>query len=396
MGSTNGSSQVLGEYMHPVVNPNSDRGDPWQRSYGAPPPVGDLVPRTSPLIDIRPLLSEPGYTAVGHLKSHGFGVVKHRSASLESCHTSKGEMDEEAVASMYYPEIKELVAKTLGAKYVHVTHSVFRRGARAPEPFKMPTGLKPLPADDGKHGDRGASTEKSKAKQGKPADYWTCRPRMSTSTPARVPHLDFTPLSARRTLRFHSQEIYKTALERGMIAAEDTICLNHPFRPSDKESDALIAKQYNHTESGRLGPRYAAYSIWRPLKKVARDPLTFSPRKETPASADGDTVHWRYENRVPGPPELGGDWLKEFAMLGVKAKEPPPGQSPRHASAGSEWYYVSAQETDEVLFVQLFDSASLGEDSQHAGAPWHASPEIGAAAGDEPRESIDVRVLVLW
>ncbi|KAG8406468.1 hypothetical protein J3458_021300 [Metarhizium acridum] len=368
--------------------------------------MGDLVPRTSPLIDIRPLLSDPGYTAVGHLKSHGFGVVKHRSASLESCYTDKGEIDEEAAASAYYPEIKELVAKTLGAKYVHVTHSVFRRGARAPEPFKMPTGLKPLPSvtatGGSKQGDKETSTEKAEekptiqAQQSKPADYWSSRPRMSTSTPARVPHLDFTPISARRTLRFQSQEIYKTAVERGMIAAEDTICQNHPFRPSDKESDSLIAEQYNHSESGRLGPRYAAYSIWRPLKKVARDPLTFSPRKEMPVSADCGMVHWQYENKVPGPPELGGDWLKEFAMLGVKAKEVPPEQSPRHANTCSKWYYVSAQETDEVLFVQLFDSASLGVDSQHAGAPWHASPEIGAAAGDEPRESIDVRVVVLW
>ncbi|KHO00462.1 GA4 desaturase [Metarhizium album ARSEF 1941] len=411
MDLANGTAQVLGQYMHPVVDRDkSERGDPWQRNYGAPPPVGELVPRTSPLIDIRPLLSDPRYTVVGHLESHGFGVVKHRSAALQACYTDEGEVDEEAVASVYYPEVKELVMQALGAKSVHVTHSVFRKGASAPEPFRMPTGLKPLTPSASAaalttkpdHGQEAAARPAApgrpaeQARQAKPASYWTSRPRMSTSTPARVPHLDFTPLSARRTLRHQSRDIFEAAVERGMIAAEDGICQNHPFQPSAKESDALIAEQYNHAGTGQLGPRYAAYSIWRPLRTVARDPLTFSPRREVPASAVGNMVHWQYENKVPGPPELGGDWLKEFAMLGVTAREEPAEQSVSPEGARPEWFYLSAQEPDEVLFVQLFDSASLGETSQHAGAPWHASPEIGAAAGPEPRQSIDVRVVVFW
>lgn len=404
MHSVDYKAPVMGQYMHPVIDQNSKSSDPWQRNYGAPPPMGDLVPRTSPLIDIRPSLSDPGYTTIGHLKSHGFGVVKHRSLSLQQCYTDNREVDEEAVADAYYPEIKELVMKTLGAKYVYITHSVFRRGARVPEPFKMPTGLKPVTSSSTATNDQAEQSKKDvisygKAKkdtQDKPADYWTARPRMSVSTPARLPHLDFTPLSARRTLRSQSQEIYNTALKQGMIAAEDTICENHPFTPTDKESDSIVAEKYNQTGNGSLGPRYAAYSIWRPLKKVGRDPLTFSPRKEEPETADNEMVHWQYENKVPGPPELSGDWLKEFAMLGIRAKEVSADESVHHKSTSLKWYYLSAQEPDEVLFIQLFDSASLGANSDHAGAPWHASPEIGAAAGDTPRESIDIRVFVFW
>jgi hypothetical protein len=404
MHSTESITEVVGQFMHPIIDQSSKNGEPWQRNYGAPPPMGDLVPRTSPLIDVRPLLSDPGYTTVSHLKNHGFGVVKHRSASLEACYTENREVDEEAIADAYYPEIKELVMKTLGAKYVYVTHSVFRRGARAPEPFKMPTGLKSMTStsttaanhDKQSKNEVTNPVETKKDTQVKLAGYWTARPRMSASTPARLPHLDFTPLSARRTLRSQSQEIYDTALERGIIAAEGTICKNRLFQPSDKESDSTIAEEYNQTENGQLGPRYAAYSIWRPLKKVGRDPLTFSPRKETLVTADTEMVHWQYENKVPGPSELGGDWLKEFAMLGIKAKEVSTDASIHHESTSLNWYYLSAQEPDEVFFIQLFDSASLGTNSQYAGAPWHASPEIGAAAGDDPRESIDIRVFVFW
>ena len=61
-----------------------------------------------------------------------------------------------------------------------------------------------------------------------------------------------------------------------------------------------------------------------------------------------------------------------------------------------KWYFVSDQRSDEVLFIKLFDSAALGSDTQHADAPWHASPEIRAVQGEKPRESLDVRVLVFW
>lgn len=180
-------------------------------------------------------------------------------------------------------------------------------------------------------------------------------------------------------------------MESGVIAAEDRICENQPFRAPTKEADPVIAEQYNQKD--KLGPRYAAYSIWRPLKKVGRDPLTLAPRRES-ASCDGEMVYWPYLNKIPGSAELGGDFLKEYAMLGVEGEEAPP--SIPDESGPLKWCYVSAQEPDEVLFIKLFDIASLGANAQHGGAPWHASPEIGAVEGDQPRESIDIRVLVFW
>jgi hypothetical protein len=69
-------------------------------------------------------------------------------------------------------------------------------------------------------------------------------------------------------------------------------------------------------------------------------------------------VYWPYLNKIPGSAELGGDFLKEYAMLGVEGEEAPP--SIPDESGPLKWYYVSAQEPDEVLFIKLFDSASLG------------------------------------
>jgi len=74
--------------------------------------------------------------------------------------------------------------------------------------------------------------------------------------------------------------------------------------------------------------------------------------------------------------------LKEFAILGVK------GAAPSAASDGVtslKWYYLSEQKQDEVI-IKLVDSAALGEHAQDAGAPWHASPEIGVVEDDHPNE----------
>lgn len=77
-------------------------------------------------------------------------------------------------------------------------------------------------------------------------------------------------------------------------------------------------------------------------------------------------------------------------MLGVVGELPVP-----VGEADWQWYYLSAQEPDEVLVVKLFDIAAPGQDAQHADAPWHASPKIGEVE-DHPRESIELGVLPFW
>lgn len=381
MGSVGAQQPIMGEFVHPVITPETKNSDPATRNYYAPPNLGRLVPRKYPLIDIRPLLEDPDYSPMALLQSHGFGVVKNHSAFIDKLNNE--DVDQDLVADVYLPEIKDLVLKTTGAKWCFFSVSSLRQGKRAPEPFVIPDARAKL--EDAKGTDGDTKPKHKLAGQ-------SSRSRLSLGAPIRIPHNDYTPLGARQHIRFEEREILEAAEASGVIAHEDRICKDIPLSATDKDAEALIAEKYN--EGGSLGPRYAAYSIWRPLRTVGRDPIALASRKEVPR-ADGELVHWPYLNRIPGAADIKGDYLKEFAMLGVKAEQPP---APVDADAGSlKWYYISKQEPDEVLFIKLFDSAALGELSTHAGAPWHASPEIGDAAGsDQPRESVDIRVLVFW
>lgn len=395
------SKNVEGEYMHPVIDHSTKNSDPWQRNYFQPPPFKNLVPRTAPLIDLRSILSSPGYDANNLLKSHGFGVVKHQSKFL---HMLDKDEIEQWVTQVYHPEIRDLVLKATGAKRVFILASALRCGKPTPEEYKLPVKVSPVQPATGRlidKGDGNGKATKPAAGGGqninKPLEKPTVekKPTVIQAAPVRVPHLDFTPLGARQTIRRQDQEIYDAAMESGVIAAEDSICNNHPFHALTREADPLIAENYNLKDD--LGPRYAAYSIWRPISKVGRDPLTLAPRKESPTTS-GNMIYWPYENKTPGHANLGGDFLKQYAMLGV------PGEgidtTADHNGGGNidplKWHYISAQEPDEVLFIKLFDSASLGSSAQHAGAPWHASPEIGDIEGSQLRESIDIRVLAFW
>ncbi|RFU29637.1 hypothetical protein B7463_g6718, partial [Scytalidium lignicola] len=387
MGSTE-DVQPVGQFTHPVIDHDTKNNDPWQRPYFIPPRMGKLVPRSSPLIDIRPSISDPKYIPSHLLKTHGFGVVKHSSVLFEPPYVTQ-DLTAQTIAEVYYPEVRDLVKQTTGAKHVFMIGSVVRRGSRAPEEFKLPTGLRTAAVVS--NGGRGEDKE-IKSTEDSQYDKLGSRLQISLAKPIRIPHLDYTPLGARQAIRFQDQDIYNTALETGVIAAEDKICEHYSFSASSREADTLIAEQYN--QNGKLGPRYTAYSIWRPLTKVERDPIALAPRMNSAIGCDdSDFVYWNYENRIPGPQELGGDFLKEGAMLGVR------GESPVDSTTGNnslKWYYVSAQQPDEVLFIKFFDSVALGRNAEEAGAPWHASPEIGSAEGDHPRESIELRILAFW
>lgn len=390
MGSIEGA-QVQGQFMQPLINAETENDDPWKRNYFQPPQLKKLVARTYPLINIRPTISDTKYAPADLLKSHGFGVVSHKSSLLEPPYT--GETPSETTLSeVYHPEIRELVKKITGAKHVFILATVQRRGKQAPAEYKIPTGIAYAANKSSGTSEGEEKREDAKSKEKEESSQPVKREhRLALAAPVRIPHMDFTPLGARQTIRYQSLDIHNTAVETGIIAAEDKICESHAFVAQSKEADTVIAEQYN--QGGKLGPRYAAYSVWRPLQKVERDPLALAPWKST-IDTNGDLVFWPYTNRIPGQPELGGDYLKEFAMLGVRGEEAPA--SHVDTADSLRWYYLSAQEPEEVLIIKFFDSAALGENATEAGAPFHASPEIGGSGGEQPRESIELRVLAIW
>ncbi|KFY72577.1 hypothetical protein V499_07290 [Pseudogymnoascus sp. VKM F-103] len=382
MGSLD--AQIHGKFNLFVIDAGVDDADAWQRPYLTTPLFRKFVNRSFPLIDIRPNISSPGYNPADLLKSHGFGVLNQKSALFDPSNAHLSIDDEELLHETYYPEICDLLTKTTGAKHIFVTHSFVRksrpRGITRPNPPNIARR-----AGSNNHADanfRGTVNHHDNA-----TNVPKHIPAGAGVGPARLPHLDYTPLSARQCIRFYRQDIEQQARESGVIGAEDGICADLPFPATSAEANSVIAERYNR---GELGPRYAAYSVWRPLKTVQRDPLCIAPRR----TDTGELVEYPYDLRVPGNAGLGGDFLREVALLGVQGEDVGVGSA---VDAGAlNWYYVSKQTREEVLVIKFFDSAALGRGEEEAEAPWHGSPDIGDVCGEEARESIEVRVIAFW
>ena len=192
--------------------------------------------------------------------------------------------------------------------------------------------------------------------------------------PARAVHIDFAPKGAGKMLRFLRQDILDDTAD--IIEAEDRLSEGDDYE----------------------GRRYALYSVWRPLRKVKRDPIAVCDGRCI--DPERDLVEHVYKVRLSPfpthhsrkfhvltpkqqPGEVNGDFLTEVHMLQGKN------------AATQKWCYIKEQEPDEVLFIQFFDSHAKKE-GRVVGAP-HGSPVLlGSEYEEELRESVEVRCLALW
>jgi hypothetical protein len=382
MGSL--SKHIHGKFSLFVIDAGVDDADAWKRPYLTTPIFRKFVARSFPLIDIRPDISAPGYNPADLLKSHGFGVLNHKSALFDPSNSHRDIDNEQLLHETYYPEILDLLKQTTGAKHIFVTHSFVRksrpRGITAPN-FPN-TGRRA-----GSNNQAGANFRGTVSVDANASNVPKHIPAGAGVGPARLPHLDYTPLSARQCIRSWRKDIEEQARSSGVIGAEDGICADLTFPATSAEANAVIAEQYNRDG---LGPRYAAYSVWRPLGTVQRDPLCIAPRRKD----TGELVYYPYDLRVAGNAELGGDFLREVALLGVQGEEVAAKEV---VDAGElKWYHVSRQTREEVLVIKFFDSAALGRGGEEAEAPFHGSPDIRDVCGEEGRESVEVRVIAFW
>ena len=379
----NGSS-VVGTFTIPIYDDGQD--DPFQRPYLVAPKPSRTINRSYPLINFR----NDVFCNVDHdsldqtsesarfLTKHGFTAVRHRSKLLDPPHERVDFDSVEKMDEIYYPEVEEIVKKLTGCKHIFITNSALRG---------------PSNAESHKSVNNDASREHNLSNMSSEyLDLEKPMHKVAPSPPTRIPHMDYTPLGARRAVRFWRNDIHKAAVKAGVIDAEDKICARRSLKATDGASDGVVAAEYN--ASGSLGPRYAAYSIWRPLKKVTRDPLVMARWREI-NGADDDVVMWQYEIRNPGRQ---GDWCRELEMLRVPGGIDLPNEEINGAvDAGrTQWYYLPDQNPDEVLVIKLFDSAALGESVNEAGGAVHGSPDIGEAAYGDARESVEVRLLAFW
>src|SRR5690348_261663 len=111
---TSHASQAQGKFSLFVIDAGIDNPDPWKNPYLALPSFRRSITSSFPLIDVRPDISDPDYNPADMLKSHGFGLVKHRSALLESPNVQQGFDNDQMLNETYHSEIKDLVMGATG------------------------------------------------------------------------------------------------------------------------------------------------------------------------------------------------------------------------------------------------------------------------------------------
>lgn len=141
-------------------------------------------------------------------------------------------------------------------------------------------------------------------------------------SPAPKVHLDFAPDGTRMHLRkYHPRTSELAALT--IKAEEKLLSAGVPL--------AELPDKYD-------GPRWAMFSVWRPLKTVKRDPLALSDVRSFPQEDYVD-----YDVLFPTGVDDGSTTHAEASFI--------PYGSDIHA-----WHWISNQEPDEVLVIQLFGS----------------------------------------
>ena len=184
------------------------------------------------------------------------------------------------------------------------------------------------------------------------------------------------------------KEVHDAAAAAGIHDVEDAICAEAGVEPNKAESRALMEEKYNDHAAGKLGPRYANYSIWRPIRTVTRDPLAMIPWKDVKSSQDH--FIWPYDNRNQG---FVGDWTRELAMMKIR---PEAAEQDSGEDEALKLFYVDHLDSDEVLFVKFFDTAGLGQGAPDEIGCVHASPDLGDYGYGDARESIECRCMLFW
>jgi hypothetical protein len=181
-------------------------------------------------------------------------------------------------------------------------------------------------------------------------------PSSQTVEPARGMHIDYSLTGLRSTIR-HCRADFHAAGSAHLSAVSASATAGNSTDPA---------------------PRIAAYSVWRPLARVTRDPIavldytTARPERWAP-----------FDYRSTG---YEGDYLLE----GYAVDAPQDGDGEEE----QRYYYVSEQMPEEVMVIKFADSASEGDEGVARGCG-HGSPAV-VGQGGETRESVEARVLAFW
>ncbi|KAK8075386.1 hypothetical protein PG997_010049 [Apiospora hydei] len=269
------------------------------------------------------------------LDVQGFTFINHKSA-LDTELLLNG-TNIEVVEETYAQEALNLALEITGAKRGIVHNVVFRRRLSPGEPDL--SSLFP----------KGDSSAPEKAPGRK-----ILVP--SPQGPARQMHIDLSLEGLEQTLRYCRRDIAEFAAP--VLAAQD--------RRAAGDKDVKV-------------PRFAAYSIWRALRTVKRDPIAVCDWRSLDKKSDLVPT----ENRKPSEINACGYYIGG-AMGGLPPKNPQ----------NQRWYWMPNQTPEEVTIIKFADSASVNP--AVAAGCLHGSPEVPGTEEEETRCSVETRVYLFW
>lgn len=206
-------------------------------------------------------------------------------------------------------------------------------------------------------------------------------PTSRSVEPARGMHVDYTLTGLRAAIR-HCRADFRAAGATHLAALDDSTAT------TGDRVDSSICERSDASVQAAKAQRIAAYSIWRPLAKVTRDPIAVldwqSARPE----------RWRrFDYRSTG---YEGEFLLEGCAINAPEEKKLGVQGAEEGEEEKEqrWYYVKEQMPDEVMVIKFADSEGMLDEGV-AGGCGHGSPAIVGQDG-ETRESVEARVLAFW
>lgn len=286
------------------------------------------------------------------LDRHGAQLLTHHSEIVPA--QSDRFYDLDFISTHYWPELRSFVKKAFNARAVFVRDTTVRDASRATKDRVNPLN-----------------------------------PRASKSAlkPFFIVHADYTPAGGRS----HIRAVLPTYFEdNGLLDTttpeERSTFMTLRSEIIEAEDKAMremgVSSVYDWDGSNYTGPRYAMFSMWRPLSTVHRDPLGILDA--TTLRPDQITELPRiYANR-PG-------FVPKYKVNNILAKPP---DAEEH-----KWVFVSEQKPEEMWALKLFDSEGSTKKGQEDGIAKfaaHSAFELDDSQDVDQRRSCEVRVIVIW
>ncbi|OGE47670.1 hypothetical protein PENARI_c039G12152 [Penicillium arizonense] len=357
--------------------------------------------------DLRPSL-ELGDDSPYKLSSHCFTARHHVSRLNSAPYDRSSWNDEKLLREIYIPEVEHLLKSVTGCKTV-VTTGVVLRSELYSESVAPRTEEKSCQQNEG---------EVPLNLPREPcAGVFGTKPGNSAS-PAPKVHIDVTPLGARLYIRKHHRDLALAA--EAVIEAENKLLsagvdwndLKNHYRGKDSEEEQI--------------PRFAYFSVWRPLKTVTRDPLGVAPSYTFPKSdyvpvgvldrcLDSEIPSQLFKTirpaqQSPQDPEkpIQNETVEDECKLGPFQTWAYSAYGPRDIEGKTHnWHFISDQNPSEVLIIQFFDNEmeatvrapqDITDTSPGIAAcgAFHSSFELEGQEERDNRESLEVRCFAFW